>query len=793
MFRKRFAVLLSFLIITIIGSGYGVFIFEEGNSSSSTEANHRLDDIRDNYVFHDNFDSEILTVKRYNVYFMAQSDFDPIKYDSGKPILGDYNYHFDYEEYNNKLPDGEKKLDYTGKIDETGLDINLGYFGNQEDKVYYKVLKNVSEVSIDDLFNVIGEPTTNCTDKVPKGGTNHGWELYFNGWTLDYNVNNYSGLDFDNYNNRRVTGNFPHPGSQIGQGVRIMRFGTTIDQYLNSLAAGVKETVVHENGTAIPDIFVFPIYTSGKDYVSENNNNKNNPIRVRYGKENDFKDVFMNRGYTLNNRFKEDTNYVENVAVYNKYAVDLNGSDFLKFNYADIRDGWGWQHWYPIGKHTDTKLDNIENNAVNFIGGKNANGESNRLSRNGKGAGVYAIYGFRKEGAEFTGGELLKINAFCDNTLGMDRFYSFTSNLIKFSNVTEQIYFVFERFYEPRLLGGPTGSFDYNSQACKDFSFTRAINDSSLFALRNVKLTADTDMDWHNYNDYSISSAIFSIKLENVPGHISSKQVGNKDEFKDAFSGTGIANIEDYNIENYFEHVTETTNLTNYVKSSSNNIKTINDIVNNDLKEGVSNSFIVNKKLDNPAPDTTEKNIGFGVYNIALKVNYDTKNEVDTSKEFGPYIPSHVDVYVCRVTNIYTMIYDGVVPQEEILSNGFVKPDLNNSSPNHAFVAKNIFLDTNLEGGDMFIASSYFDNPNPSDELIKLKAAFKEITGEDITNKKNIKLSQIIQAFDKAGKELYDRVTGFVLTEESLKETKFKIEKNYIFQARPKTVKASSN
>ncbi len=773
MLRRKFIILLSFLIIAVIGTGYGIFIFENPNSDGSITGNHQLDDIRENYVFGDGTDKVDLPSIRYNVYFMAQSDFNP-----REKINGEYKMYY-----------GDT------------LNLDYGYFGNKEDNVYYKVFKNVSEISAYDLFYTVGEPSSNCADNIP-------WPLYFNGWSLDYNVGNYKGDSGyvtmnDGTKRIKVQGNFPHGD----KAVRTMRFGITIQSYIDLIPENERSKYVIDNGTEVKDFFLYPIYTTGKDYAGSV---KNKPVQILYGEnETELNEAFLNNGVTLNDNFNKHTN-LPNITAYNKYALNLNDDTILKFRYTNTQK-WQWNKWYPIGMKEDTTLcDNyydMEGKAVNLIERLDkkvttSTGLGTGVFSNGNGIaeGLYAVYCFKKQMptadfVEFTGDEIKAIHKFCDEILKTQRYYSFISNILPLEHGDEgsaraQMYFVFERYYSPKLLGGQSGSFDYESLECSEYSFTRSLKDKTVFGLPNIKMSANEDTDWHTYRNHEISSAIFNLKLDGVTHYSSEKVYGTKRETD--FASVTLGDKEKYNAAKYFVKVDENTDLTNYVRSKNYTIKTLKDIQDPDLKKEISDSFIIRGKIDNPIDtpeDPNQKFLGYGIYSFAIKLDYTDREEVDVenlASEFGPYAPDETRVYVQRETNIFTLIYDGTADSDKFVNkpedsnhpfDGFVRPELlNKDEIKYAFIAENAFLDTYLEGTDKFVASAYFEKLDSTNPLHGL-----------FTSGVTYELNDIIAKFDSKGKELYDRITGFVLSEESLTKTKFKIEKNYIFQSRDKS------
>ena len=133
---KKTFLLLPLALTLIIGSGSAVFVFNKENSSiNDNDVNVKFDDIRDNYELGEEGDPDTY-IKKFNVYFFAQSDFTPGR---------------------NSSNNGPENIYYKANTDS----INYGSF---DDGSYYKVIKDVSVLYASDVLS-IGEPKTTLKDK----------------------------------------------------------------------------------------------------------------------------------------------------------------------------------------------------------------------------------------------------------------------------------------------------------------------------------------------------------------------------------------------------------------------------------------------------------------------------------------------------------------------------------------------------------------------------------------------------------------------------------------------------
>lgn len=762
MLRKRiFTIILSFLIITLIGGGYSAFLLHSDKASVSANGNYRWDNVRANYQFNDGYDYEALPQKKYNIYFMAQSDFDP---KGSSTEEGVYDYYYESSVTDNKL------------------DLRYGQFTGQ---LHYKVLRNVTEISMTDLHEVIGYPYTEVTDRANKPNTSHGWPLYFNGWSLNYNIGNYDGL-FTSSGYLRATGNFPHADKSIS----FMRFGISIQKYLSQLEKDspdlYNEFAIYSRSSNVDDIFLFPVYTSGKDYVTSSLSDRNDPIQIRYNSEetmndSNYKEVYLNEGKALNDsydKYASSNTSLKDVKVYSKNAFSIDGFKNMMLKYDSCAAGWnGWIDLKPIDGCPANLLEIDSNSNKNHPFG-------NGLSIDDVGKGVYTIYAFKKEGTtnnSFSGSEIKFFNDFLKQQQ-VTIFYSFATEPITKNNRYNSFYIVFEKFYEPRLIGGPTGSWDYENESVKNYTFRRAVTNSNMFALENIDFTNNDATAWHSENGMQFSNLLFNVSLNNPAQFFSDKQYG-EDSAEIVFKDVGLVNYEMYNYAHYFQSIKTAINetdfdLNEYIKrldgSQANDYSEILNSYPSDshIYKSLANAFVINPVKDDVAIDSPEKNCGYGVYSLALNIKYgnDYYSDLESTSintSFGPYYPSSIDIYAYRETNIFTVIYDSQSDYNLDLMTGvnsrFIKPNLDGSNINYAFIAKSVFLDTPIGLSDVFLATD--------------KAP------TEFTSGNNYSLEEILEHYNKNDKKVIDSVTEFVFNQENLNNPGFRIKKNYVLLA----------
>lgn len=705
---KKIIFSIFFLLIVTIGVGYATFVFDSEDSKTAPNASVYVDDMRDNYILGEVNDPQP-SGQKYNVYFFAQSDFNPGR---NPQNTGPNQYYY-------------------------GASLNPKY-GQFSDGSYYKVLENVTEIKVSDI-HTIGTPTTSLKDML-------GYSLTFNGWSLDYLVENYKEIDANT-----VYGNFPYGNSSVN----LMYFNLSLESLFNDMYKDNNYPQKNSDSNTL-DVYVFPIYTTGKDYYdSKINHSSNDAFRIFI----DNKENYFNQDRNL----QEGLNQINmsNIRAYSYNTFDFDNLEGeLTFDFAK----YSWVDWITLTLN-NRNSNFIQEEALTII-----NDQGQRV-----GSGIYNIHVFYKEYETWywtpdhdaiTLNEIKSIDSLLKNR-GIQRYCSFQTENIILKEVEwvraiwGSFYIVFERQFEPHLLGGPTQSLEYN-QVYVDYQFNRDINNHNVYILKNVRLNVESDADWYTYFEdpnYQLSNIVFGIKIDldnhlNVPINIG--QQGS------------IAGYEEYNQTEFVTKISEASSSKNIIRNKNNPTQEIDITQISGYDKNLADLFYVNEKANPPYENENEKAKGYGIYSLAIRINYG--NIVDG--DFLVHRPTSVDLFAYRQHNIYIAIYDenDTFHENEIITDvdndiTFVKPNIvYDTTSSYSFIAPSLYLDTLLDGNEEFI------NTKNNDLGIGTKVSLKDI----------------ISYYEQKGYEIYDRVSGQIINLESLQQYPFRIMKNYIFHVRRK-------
>lgn len=705
---KKIIFSIFFLLIVTIGVGYATFVFDSEDSKTAPNASVYVDDMRDNYILGEVNDPQP-SGQKYNVYFFAQSDFNPGR---NPQNTGPNQYYY-------------------------GASLNPKY-GQFSDGSYYKVLENVTEIKVSDI-HTIGTPTTSLKDM-------KGYSLTFNGWSLDYLVENYKEIDANT-----VYGNFPYGNSSVN----LMYFNLSLESLFSDMYKDNHYPQKNSDSNTL-DVYVFPIYTTGKDYYdSKINNSSNDAFRIFI----DNKENYFNQDRNL----QEGLNQINmsNIRAYSYNTFDFDNLEGeLTFDFAK----YSWDDWVTLTLN-NRNSNFIQEEALTII-----NDQGQRV-----GSGIYNIHVFYKEYETWywtpdhdaiTLNEIKSIDSLLKNR-GIQRYCSFQTENIILKEVEwvraiwGSFYIVFERQFEPHLLGGPTQSLEYN-QVYVDYQFNRDINNHNVYILKNVRLNVESDADWYTYFEdpnYQLSNIVFGIKIDldnhlNVPINIG--QQGS------------IAGYEEYNQTEFVTKISEASSSKNIIRNKNNPTQEIDITQISGYDKNLADLFYVNEKANPPYENENEKAKGYGIYSLAIRINYG--NIVDG--DFLVHRPTSIDVFAYRQHNIYIAIYDehDIFHENEIITDEdnaitFVKPNIvYDTTSSYSFIAPSLYLDTLLDGNEEFI------NTKNGDFGIGMRVSLRDI----------------ISYYEQKGYEIYDRVSGQIINLESLQQYPFRIMKNYIFHVRRK-------
>lgn len=674
---RKFSFLAFIVVVSLgvlVGYGFSDFLFGGVATAPSTtieNVDSFVDPIRQNAVFNEPGDVGSVGTKYYDVYFMAQSINGGAKDTNNDGVLDNYGYY--------DVPDGYSTSEniahfgaFYGENDDRSfydLPANLALDTNR----YFKKLENVAEVSTYQMEE-IGEPKiNNVYDGNSEANENKSWPLEFVCWTTNYEpIYSYFTTQREWWGGTTKTYvEWPNP-SEFYDGYQVLGWYPGTDDtnfstfYTNSLLSiyDKDDDVKDENndGDAVylingrKSIFVYPVYSIGKDYASFKTSNEGGE-----GNGSSVVDSLQLRKYPEN--ATQSSKYESKMPIYDGQLTSqlqsaLGGDsgsykifrfDNIKFTDEDVnqykyvitvdRAEPGWVGDKILITDTDSgyllktwsgPVDHtfeIFNEAFKF----------NRYS------GLYNIYIVSKsyvtsdsfssyddalnnlKSSNNTFMDTEKIKTFFNNN-SINIYDSIDCDVLVPSGITQSYrqyrytywdyYIVYERVYEPRLIGGTTtGGFDYSLN--NDFAFTRVGatgEDKDRYVLRNVYLTSQRNVT----NNETYPSNNFGIQL------LEDANITYKLITRDEAQNTA---------DDWPEIITATENDGDFVyeKYLSKSI----------LKNG-SDGLIKTADNDNNNLD--------GVFNLFIDVEYGDVNGVTQ--------PTNIYVYAYQFKNLFVNLYE---------------------------------------------------------------------------------------------------------------------------------------
>ncbi len=585
-FRSFFFSMLAIIFVfgVSISIAYGEWLFDLEITNTDIDKNDihptfNADPIRENTILNDGHDVYDAGTQYYDVYFMAQNVSTSVFLTESGTMNGETNYVFKTDRtpsYYNDIVDSDGiqvAMAYGTFKEEGSTKGNLGAllskdYLNQDFNRYFKRFRNVAELTTTQI-DALGTPECFLFDSQSNDNPNDNpnpwknlWPLSFlcwtptvvsdlynnsekiNDWTKSYdpffddvsttrptddtdneqtNYDNYYQY-FDGYegltNFAQVTGWFP-PDNDTSF--------TTF--YTNTVLSNYGSNAIYVNGRK--SIFVYPVYTVGKNYVD----NAKAVDSITIGE------------YTTSGDFKNPKHLAYDGALTSMLR------EFLNSNTSSLSSSG--QTRYSVYAHNNVVFDAalindpnrnrlIIRNDVDRVNGS-WSGE-NHLIQEGfdlysVGTGRFNIYIVVKEGyrhdswfvkpdddppfdsfSEISSSEQKAIiNAFRNNGYGQYAYINGENQrYLSYEKVRSRHHFYsdyrdyliyFERVYDSRLVAGPTAMVDYESQASIDATFTRRGNGTSLlkgdskdrYRLRNVRLNSETiihyDLPNYTYTD----------------------------------------------------------------------------------------------------------------------------------------------------------------------------------------------------------------------------------------------------------------------------------------------------
>ena len=655
---RKFSFLAFIVVVSLgvlVGYGFSDFLFGGVATAPSTtieNVDSFVDPIRQNAVFNEPGDVGSVGTKYYDVYFMAQSINGGAKDTNNDGVLNNYCYY--------DVPDGYSTSEniahfgaFYGENDDGSfydLPSNIALDTNR----YFKKLENVAEVSTYQMEE-IGEPKINRVFDGNSTTINSAWQLEFVCWTTspmaiygsDYNL--WPSVTYDNgLQGYKVYSWYP--------GKDDTTFSTFYTNSLLSIYDTGDGTNENNDGDAVylingrKSIFFFFFYSVGKDYAStkiigmdtvvdslqlrkypENATQSStyeskmpvydgqltSQLQSALGGDSDSYKIFRFDNIKFTD---EDVNQYKYVITVDRAEPGWVGDKIL---ITDTDSGYLLKEWSESVDHTFE----IFNEAFKF----------NRYS------GLYNIYIVSKsyvtsnsfssyddalnnlKSSNNTFMDTEKIKTFFNNN-SINIYDSIDCDVLVPHGITQSrgqyrytywdYYIVYERVYEPRLVGGTTtGGFDYSLNS--DYAFIRVGatgEDKDRYVLRNVYLTSQRNVT----NNETYPSNNFGIQL------LEDANITYKLITRDEAQNTA---------DDWPEIITATENDGDFVYE-----KYLSESI---LKNG-SDGLIKTADNDNNNLD--------GVFNLFIDVEYGDVNGVTQ--------PTNIYVYAYQFKNLFVNLYE---------------------------------------------------------------------------------------------------------------------------------------
>lgn len=787
------------LLFTTVGTSAWYFFAGIQGDQTATDIG---DYLRPNQIFGDGEDTAIMDMKHYDVYFLAQNVQD-IK----KEFLRDTGVVMEEEtgKTNYEFINASHDLYYVNS--DFGQDTRYGSWGNAATSPYYWKWENVNMVTAS-MLSKMGNPSCKLTDI-------HGFALEFNSWICNpYNVYvKQSGMNEIEVNGEKyiqVYGSYP--------------FQNFEPAYFNSLLEIYDSNSIYIEGRK--SIFFYPIYSTGKGYYAyavggAGSNYLRDSISItntsNSGSSSSFfvfdptntelmhnipNDIFANEG---NEKSSETTRYY--AYRYTEYIVENeNVSDNNGFIDNDMDTG----HKSWLGEKKRLTYNNGTNVTLNdqvgrynfylFVKERYITKDYTQISSSQKG------------NASFTDQQQELLSSLCSETHNIHIYKAFSCDLQELSETggsgwkrtyywnARDYFLVIEKKYEPRIIGGETGDFDWKNEKSKQLSFIRSGNGSDSYLLSNVSFDC-SDMAY-GYNEYTIPTSLRKIKL---PDYYFGLQI-SRDTNLISKDGHNIGYDNPSNI-NYEIPIYKYYDVDGVERSeeyqSSELLISIQDAIADDLSKAENavdlkykdiNRIMVTKKNASANPQyyslreyiengkkgetgfedyadivnnlVVVRPIETGTYSLFVHINYKVDEQVNVYD-----VPESIDLWAYRKHNIFVNIYDPADFGGKMLKfdGSYI---IGNSINNYSFRCMNYY----------YMESDLMYEEDGTSKQYKRKAGLAALSGLTPNASGNYDIYSILAYYDAQNKCLQDIVSGRYITLENYASNPFVIEKNYILQ-----------
>ena len=739
LFKKYFFILaIMCMAVTCIATfGYADFVFNtsdisNGIGTSNNSITQTADPIRQNAVFGEAGDASASGTQYYDVYFMSQSIENVMN--SGSNQIDNYYYM--------KVDDGySTKAHFGAFYGDNGEELTSDV--TQNTNRYFKKIENVAELSINQM-NFVGEPKVN---KVYDGNTSGTWQIEFLCWSITpepiYTILTkewwqweYRTIQWPNSNQiiaddggYRVTGYYPSKDSSFSP------------FYTNNLLSIYDDYAKEINGKQC--LFAYPIYTVGKDYISSTKEDYSNcvdSVTMRTYDSNK-KEEGLAKTFIYDGSMSKYLNDIANSSDYSVFRLDnivFDMNDYGSYKYTihvdrSLASAWagsryiitdGYSTNYNNPSHTET--DTFYEYAYNV----------------GQDSGRYNIYLVSKSNGQFNSSFYDSGNnkGYLKTLFEHNNISSFYEKELDYMNPnspsgSRDYYIVYERIYEPRLIGGTTGSFSYNDNY--NYVFTRVGptgEEKNHYVLRSALLDPN-----------KITSFVYDGITRNIKNNYFAVQLLPEDGM------------------NYNQNiVNEPSNLDeNNIPSGWPTLIVSDQNGKNQVIPYLTDSLI-GKDTEEAKLVRTNDSSNSGLYSLYIKVNYATNSE-------GRNVPTSIEIYAYQFNDMYINVYDGgentiVYYKEDV--------DLTNIDETGYLTSAACTLRMiNLKQGSTLTPDT------PLTYYQEVDGQWKVVKEGDANKTKS--LSTYLSEIESVGDCLKELVSGKYITSQNY--TSFVIDKNYAF------------
>ncbi len=799
------------LLFTTVGTSAWYFFAGLQKDQNASDIG---DYLRPNQIFGDGEDTAILDTKYYDVYFLAQNvqDIKAFLNDTGEVMEeGKPNYVFKNTSHD---------LYYVNN--DFGQDVRYGKWDNSTISPYYWKYENINMVTASMLLKM-GNPSCQMVDR-------HGYPLEFNSWICDpYNV----------YRKENGMGEMDKNGQKYIQVYGSYPFQNFEPAYFNSLLEIYDSRSIYIEGRK--SIFFYPIYSTGKGYYAYTVGGAGSDyLRDSISITNTSNGASTSSYFVFDPKNTELMHNIANNAFAD--AGEAKGSDTTRY--------YAYRYTEYIVENENVSNNNgfidndMDTSHKSWLGTKKRitynNGTNIVLNDR---VGRYNFYLFVKEryitrqdnpissndiqNASFTANQEELLFQLCSNTNNIHVYKKYSCDLQQISDpyTTEEdgkwpwspsiththeqwnardYYLIVEKKYEPRIIGGETGAFDWKNDKSRYLSFVRSGNGSDSYLLHNITFNC-ADMSF-GYNEYTVPTSLRKIKLPDYYFGMQISRDTNLLSHQNIGYDPTLSTSNRYEKPLYRYYDTDGVERADEYLSTELLISIQNAIQDDeakadahaDLKYKDLDRIMVTKKNASTSPqyyslsEYREKyrsgEAGFedyeeivanlvlvrpiesGTYNFFLHINYVVDPDVNTQD-----VPESIDLWAYRKHNLFVNIYDPAdFGGKELKFDG--NYITGNDIKNYSFQCMNYY----------YLESDLMYEDDGTSKAYKRKDGLSSVSGLTPDASGNYTIYSILAYYDAQGKCLQDVVSGRYITLENYASHPFIVEKNYILQVVPK-------